>query len=281
MHCKYFLITILIFASLTTSPNVNAGVVALYDGNTEIAPQPPAGDQTASVINTALTTNGVYNTRSVAIGGTSTPHRSGVVPSNSSTTVPINGHYFVQSSVTGELHNRVAPSAAFHEFSIAVNDNQLGLDTLSFNYWATEGSVVDPELNTDITYSVRAHAEVINANGSSGFQTISSVISGNDSLRIQNPANNNQFLATSRNNVVTFDLSQLNALNLNDVVNFRLSFADEATGGGIGPNDNSHIHRLDNIQLEATSLSIRSVPEPSALSLLLGGLGVFALRRRR
>ena len=281
MPFKHFLTNTLIFAFLSMTTNVNAGVIAHFDGNTEIAPQPPAGDQTASVINTALATNSVYNTRSVAIGGTSTPHRSGVVPSNSNATVPINGHYFVQSSVTEELHDSVGSSAAFHEFSLAVNDSLLELDTLSFNYWATEGSVVDPELDTDITYSVRAHAEVINANGSSGFQTISSVISGNDSLRIQNPANNNQFLATSRNNVVSFDLSQLNALNLNDVVNFRLSFADEATGGGIGPNDNSHIHRLDNIQIEAISLSASSVPEPSALSLLLGGLGLFALRRRR
>ncbi len=279
MTYKNFSTIVLLFAFLAMVTDVNAGVVALYDATTEIAPQPVAGDQTASIVNTALTTNSDYNTRSIAIGGTSTPHRSGIVPSNNLGTPPIDGNFYVQSSVTGELHNRVMPSAAYHEFSIQVDDNLLDLDTLSFNYWATEGTVNDSEIDTDYTYSVRAHAEVIGANGSSGFDTLGTLVSGNNELQIQNPANNNSPLATPRSNVVTFDLSQLNTLSQNDVVNFRLTFADETTGGGDGPDDNSHIHRLDNVQIEATS--VNAVPEPSALCLLLGGLGILGMRRRR
>jgi len=280
MTYKNFSTIIFLFAVIAMTTNVNAGIVALYDANVEIAPQPLAGDQTNSVVNTSSTTNGVYNTRSIAIGGTSTPHRSGIVPSNNAAAPPVDGHFYVQSSVTLDNHNIIAPSAAYQEFSIQVDDPQLNLDTLSFNYWATEGAVNDPEGNTDYTYSVRAHAEVIGANGSSGFQNLG-VISGNDSLQIQNSVNNNLPLATSRSNVVTFDLlSQLGTLNQNDVVNFRLSFSDETTGTGVdGPDDNSHIHRLDNVQIEMGAL--QSVPEPSALALLMGGFALLGLRRRR
>lgn len=279
MTYKIFSTIILLFTTLVMVANANAEIVVLYDANTEIAPEPPAGDQTESVVTTALTSNGVYDTRSIAIGGTSTPHRSGIVPSNSASNPPIDGNFYVQSSVTGELHNRIASSAAYHEFSITVTDSQLNLDTLSFNYWATEGSVNDSEIDTDYIYSVRAHAEVVGANGSSGFQNLMPV-SGNDSLRIANPANNNIPLATPRSNIVTYDLlTPLGTLSQDDVVNIRLTFADETFGGGLGPDDNSHIHRLDNVQVDATS--VRSAPEPSSLCLLLGGLAILGLRRRR
>ncbi len=280
MTYKNFSTIVLLFAFLLTATNANAEIVALYDANTEIAPQPLAGDQTASVINTSSTNNGIYNTRSIAIGGTSTPHRSGIVPSNGNATPPIDGNFYVQSSVTLDNHNIVASSAAYHEFSIQVDESQLNLDTLSFNYWATEGAVNDSEIDTDYAYSVRAHAEVIGANGSSGFNLLTNVVSGNDVLRLQNPANNNTPLATPRSNVVTYDLlGDLGTLSQNDVVNIRLSFSDQTFGGGLGPDDNSHIHRLDNVQIDATSVT--SAPEPSALCLLLGGFGVLGLRRRR
>ena len=279
MTYKNYLTIILLFALTVMANNANAEVVALFDATTEISPQPIAGDQTASVVNTALTTNGAYNTRSIAIGGTSTPHRSGIVPSSAAVN---DGSFYVQSSVTLANHNIIAPSAAFHEFSITVDESQLNLDTLSFNYWASEGAQNDSEIDTDFTYSVRAHAEVIGENGSSGFQNLqlSSTNLGSDQLQILNLANTNAPQSTFRSNVVEYDvLSQLGTLNQNDVVNFRLSFADETTGGGLGPDDNSHIHRLDNVQLDATSVG--SVPEPSSLSLLLSGFGILALRRRR
>ena len=100
-------------------------------------------------------------------------------------------------------------------------------------------------------------------------------------MRIVNIANNNTSQSTFRSNVVEYDvLGELGTLNQGDVVNFRLSFADATTGTMLnGPNDNSHIHRLDNVQIEATSVS--AVPEPSALCLLLSGLGILGLRRRR
>lgn len=260
--------------------NVNAEIVALYDATTEVAPQPVAGDQTASVVNTSSTTNSVYNTRSIAIGGTSTPHRSGIVPSSAAVS---DGSFYVQSSVTLGNHNIIAPSAAFHEFTVAVNESQLNLDTLSFNYWVSEGAQNDSEIDTDYTYSVRAHAEVIGTNGSNGFQNLqlSSSNTGSDQLQMINLASNNAAQSTSRSNVVEFDLlSALGTLEQNDVVNIRLSFADATTGTMLnGPDDNSHIHRLDNIQLDGTALS--SVPEPSSLCLMLGGLGVLGLRRRR
>lgn len=271
---------VLLFALLAMTTNVNAGIVALYDATTEVAPQPVAGDQTASVVNTSSTINGDYDTRSIAIGGTSTPHRSGIVPTNSSVS---DGSFYVQSSVTLGNHNIVAPSAAFHEFTIAVNDAQMNLDTLSFNYWASEGAQNDSEIDTDYTYSVRAHAEVIGANGSSGFQNLqlSSTNVGSDQLQIVNLANNNAAQSTFRSNVVEYDvLGSLGTLNQNDVVNFRLSFSDATTGTMLdGPDDNSHIHRLDNVQL--TGISANAVPEPSALCLLLGSFGILGLRRRR
>lgn len=280
MTYKSFSTVVLLFAFLAMATNINAGVIALYDASTEIAPQPLTGDQTASVINTSSTTNGAYDTRSVAIGGTSTPHRSGIVPTSAAVS---DGSFYVQSSVTLGNHNIIAPSAAYHEFTIAVNEPQLNLDTLSFNYWVSEGAQNDSEIDTDYTYSVRAHAEVIGASGSSGFQNLqlSSTNTGSDQLQMTNLASNNAAQSTTRNNVVEFDLfSGLGTLDLNDVVNIRLSFADATTGTmSDGPDDNSHIHRLDNIQLNATSVS--AVPEPSSLCLLLGGVGLLGLRRRR
>ena len=286
MIYKIFSPLILLFAVLAMTTNVNAGIVAFYDASSEVDPQADTNDRSGSNIDTPSTTNSLFDTRSINIGADASPHLSGINPTSDRVA---DGLFYVQSSATLDNHNRGEDnnslgSAAFHEFSITVDEDMLNLDTLSFNYWARENAVFDSESNTDFTYSVRAHAR---KNGDPFDNLILTSGADSNTRRIVNE--NNEFIATDRfvNSLVTYDiLDTIGTLNNGDVVDFRLSFADGTTGvdplttsasSDSGPDDSIHTHLFDNVQIEATS----AVPEPSALSLLLGSFGLLGLRRRR
>lgn len=272
---------ILLFVIGALPAHANAGIVTHFDGSNET--EVNGSDQTSSIVTTSSVTNSVYDTRSFAIAGNQNvaPHESGVIPDNNLNIPPINGHMYMRSAVTKTNPTINQTTSAYHDFKVTVNDSQLDLDTLSFNYWATEAEVNDSEGPTDYTYEVRAHALLTDATGAplpgqNGYSNLTlKPTSGNRVLQIQNP--NNTALNTPRSNVVEFDLSSLGTLTAGQMVNLRLSFADYGTNGGVGPDDGSHIHRLDNVQIEATT----AVPEPSALCLLIGSIGILGLRRRR
>jgi len=274
---------VLLFSFFAMANFADAGIIALYDGTNET--EPNGSDLTNSVVNTPSTTNSLYNTRSFNVAGNQNvaPHESGVVPSSNGS----DGHMYMRSAVTNVNHSINQNTSAYHDFKITVDDVQLELDTLSFNYWATEAIVNDAEQDTDYTYNVRAHADVFASNGNSvsgGYNNLSlTPTSGNNTLRIQN---SNQVAFTPRSNVVEFNLKDYvtntlgradGLLDQGEMLSIRLSFADQTTGGGAGPDDGSHIHRLDNVQIETVS----AIPEPSALCLLLGSFGILGLRRRR
>ena len=282
MTHKFFKLFSWLVAFIVTTSSLNAEIVSLY--NAALESEINGSDHSASVVNTPLVVNGLYNTRSAQIATSSgvSPHQSGVIPDNLVVSPNIDGHLYIQSAVTATSTSINQVSSPFHEFQITVAENQLNLDTLSFNCWATETSVNDPESATDYTYEVRALAEVTDATGAVTSQFANLTLtpnSGANRVRIQNPLN--QSIATDSNNVVEFDLSRLGTLTTGQQVNFRLAFADYDTasgsGGSSGPQDAFHIQRLDNVQIAATS----AVPEPGSLCLLLGGLSSLTLRRKR
>ena len=291
MTYKIFSLALLIFATVAMATNADANIVTDFDASFEAnANDAPAGlpadrgsDTTSSTINTTpggAIFNSVYNTRSVPIGFDADPHESGVVPSSEAG--GSNGLLYMNSTNTTTNPN-ITGNGAYHEFSIQVNDDNLNLDTLSFNYWASESSTFDQDVenDTNFTYATRVLASV---NGST-FQTLG-VTSGLDELTIFNPEDDDTAKSTDRfGNVVEFDASALNSLiganpNSPDSVTFRLAFSDFTDTNGVitsGPDNASHIHRLDNVQLTTAS----AVPEPSALCLLIGSFGLLSLRRRR
>lgn len=282
MTRKIFTFTFLITSLLTTNTLVNAEIITRFTASEEV--ENNGSDQTESVINTALATNSIYDTRSAQIATNAgiTPHQSGVIPDNEVINPNVDGHLYIQSAVTRSNTSIVQSNSAFHEFSITIDDDQLDLDTLSFNYWATESPVNDFENATDFTYEVRALAEVRDANGvtTSEFANLSRTQNSGES-RVQIVNENNLAQSSGRDNVVEFDLSQLGPLEDGQEVTFRLAFSDYATaagiGSGTGPNDAFHIQRLDNVQVTAIS----AVPEPTSICLLAAGFGFLGLRRRR
>lgn len=282
MTHKFFTFTSLILALMATSSQLNAEVVTLFDAALES--EINGSDQTLSVVNTPRVINGVYDTRSANIATSPgiSPHQSGVIPDNLVVSPNVDGHLYIQSAVTGTSTSRNQLSSPFHEFKITVNEDQLSLDTLSFNYWATESEVNDAELGTDYTYEVRAFAEVSDVTGAATapFTNLNlTANSGDNRVRIQNPLNQN--IASPRSNVVEFDLSQLGPLEVGDEVAIRLAFSDydtaQGSGGSLGPEDGFHIQRLDNVQLTAIS----AVPEPTSLCFLVSGFAMLGLRRKR
>ena len=287
MTYKIFSLALLLIANVAMATNANAGVVTLFDAGVE-APEPGTtnneNDSNFSIINTTSVTNGVYDTRSTEIGADVVPHLSGIVPD--ANTANDNGLFYMHSSATGDITNINQAASAYHDFEITVNDSQLDLDTLSFNYWAAEGEITDSESDTNTNYEVRALA-ARNPASDADFTNLSlaSTNTGLNTLNIQNPQANNDPLFTSRfGNVLEYDLSSLGTLAAGDVVGFRLAFADYTPNPNgstdpadrlAGPSDTLHTHRLDNVQITA------AVPEPSSIALLIGGFGLLGLRRRR
>ena len=287
MTYRIFSLSFLLFATFAMATNANAEIITRFDASVELPEETEnANDLSESVINTGAVTNGVYDTRSTEIGQDARPHLSGVVPNEG--TANGDGLFYVNSAATNLLPSVNQADSAYQEFQITVNDSQLDLDTLSYNYWATEASINDQESDTNFSYETRALASV-NSNEDASFSNLALASSntGSTEVTISNPRLNNDPLATPRfDNVVQFDLSSLDnngvPLTAGDVVRFRLAFSDftldaDGTTRLAGPDDGLHIHRLDNVEIATAT----AVPEPSAICLLIGSFGLLGLRRRR